>query len=62
MRRMKADISQEWSHETNRRISQRTDPAPLKKSLQTDSCQGGWRAVVKKKDINVDFLNNAMQW
>lgn len=38
MRRIKAEISQEWSHETNTRISQRTNPAALKKkSLQTDS-------------------------
>lgn len=63
MRRIKSEISQEWSHETNTRISQRTNPAALKeKSLQIDSSQGGWRVVVKKKKgINVDFLNNAMQ-
>lgn len=47
----------------NIRISQRTNPAALKKSQQTDFCYGRWIAVVKKINyINIAFFNNIMKF
>lgn len=64
MRRVKAELAEEWSPEIEIYYKNFTKGScsSTKKKQCTDFCYEGWRAVVKKKEIHVAFLNNTKQF